>query len=68
MKPIGQNTPSPHGWHVVDGRDVFGPLPKQDQIRLVKALAEPKPPEPSRGAKGFRRDIHFGPIDPWRNA
>lgn len=65
MKPIGQNTTGPHGWYVVDGRDVFGPLPKEARVELVKPVEEP---EPSRAARGFRRDIHFAPIDPWRNA
>lgn len=67
MKPVGQNTNRPHGWYVVDGREVFGPLPKAARVKLVKPVEEPKP-EPNRNARGFRRDIHFAPIDPWRNA
>lgn len=54
--------PNAHtGWHTINGRDVFGPLPAPEpeitqEMRAASALL----------AEARRKEKRWAPIDPWR--
>lgn len=54
--PPPENEGRPHGWHFVDGRECFGPLP--DVVRLslsqIQKAAQSKPETVERRAEGLR--------------
>lgn len=57
------------GWHSVDGRDVFGPLPlapksePSQEVRAAEALLQQAKRREWRNGGSKER---WAPIDPWR--
>lgn len=67
--PWRLNDDRPHGWFMLDGRDVFGPLPKE--VKLSQSAAQKVPEvEAARlaliAAKREERKRAARLIGPWR--